>query len=227
MRYFTTEMYEKMQVRGALVFPANQEELELVKQRYVEYGRDFEALTTKSFEIIKPLLLKYAPEPIIELIERGELTGIHYPKPEVLTMVKQWRTELDEEWKEACRQYQDGYANYEHKLPVDRKIIHLLHDSKLLEININEDGNIELLLDSSSSMLNDNQLRLHFHGVSEYELSEDMIGNWWLYEELFWNEEEGSCTVNALLSSPLGYLTMNVLKIVAKDVSVQFSYDKR
>ncbi|MBH5319970.1 DUF4085 family protein [Paenibacillus sp. GSMTC-2017] len=224
MKYFTTELYEKMQVRGFLVLPDTEKDFEFIKERYVEHGRDFEKVAMMQFETYMPLLTKYASDSILALIKNGELPVIHYPKPETRRIVKAWRDEQNEEWNMAARRYGEGFVTYEKKLPPAYKSIHYLHDSKVLDVQIGEDGNIELLLDSSGSMYGGERVFLLFHNVSDYEIPDDLIGNWWLYEEMYWNEEDGSCSVNVLLSSPRGYLDMNVLKINAKHFTVDMDW---
>jgi hypothetical protein len=63
MRYFTKEMYEKMQVSGYLsVAPHINEQIEESKEWYITQGRDFRSEVQQQFLHLKPLLLKYVPE---------------------------------------------------------------------------------------------------------------------------------------------------------------------
>ncbi|WP_178075972.1 hypothetical protein [Paenibacillus oralis] len=42
MKYFTKQMYEQMQIRGYLVYPETEQDLEEDKAWYLENGRDYE-----------------------------------------------------------------------------------------------------------------------------------------------------------------------------------------
>jgi len=99
----------------------------------------------------------------------------------------------------------------------------------LLQVTVTDGGSgIDLLLDTGGSMLNASETLLRFNGVTRYDLPDDLVGNWWLYEELELpaggiardGAGETGFQIRALLSSPRGYLAMNELSITAESVDV-------
>jgi hypothetical protein len=127
------------------------------------------------------------------------------------------------------RDLPEYYRTIESRLPPEKESLVRLHDAKLLQVTVTDGGSgIDLLLDTGGSMLNASETLLRFNGVTRYDLPDDLVGNWWLYEELELpaggiardGAGETGFQIRALLSSPRGYLAMNELSITAESVDV-------
>lgn len=165
---------------------------------------------------------RYMPSYMREAIARGEgdLRCIDWPSAPFRLLIDRWRRELGEGWQSACDEYWSGFRKVETKLPADRDRIHSLHDSKVLDVRLEADGDtIYLLLDSSGSMLCEERTVLCCINVTACTLPEDLYGSWWLYEELEPNDD-GSVELRALLSVNWGYLRLNELAVTAKGIQV-------
>lgn len=219
-----------MQVSGYLVVYENQEEYDNDKRWHEEEGRDYERLAFDRYELMQPHLERFMPRKVREAIWRGEgdLLLTKLPEPGFMKLLEDWREEIRLDWQAAMDQYWSRYKAYEDKLPDCRKIIHRLHDAKVLALEWDrESGRIELRLDLSGSMAGDSQglCRLLFSGVTECFVPEELTGNLWLYEELEYRE--GNIQLRVLLDAPGGYMMLNELSIRALGISCIIEGDSR
>ncbi|WP_165861385.1 DUF4085 family protein [Paenibacillus paeoniae] len=221
MKYFTAELYRKMQIRGFLVFHESEEDYAADRLWYVENDRDYEAESMAFYTYLEPIITRYMPQELQEAIQRGEgdLTGIDMPSPEFRRKAEAWKQELQREWDEARDLYWARYKEVESELPEERSMIHRLHDAKIIAETISADEkSIELLLDGSGSMLGHDHLFLRFEGVTHYESLSSLLDNNWLYEEL--DVSGNGFELRALLYTGSGLQDMNELIISASRVTV-------
>ncbi|GBG10836.1 hypothetical protein PAT3040_05602 [Paenibacillus agaridevorans] len=231
MRYFTAELYEKMQVRGSLVFHETLEDHEEDLRWYAEQNRDYDAIARDNYLMLEPYFNRYMPKVVREAVDRGEgdLLRSSWPSPAFRSLLEGWAQSLEKEWRAACETYREYYRTIESRLPPEMESLVRLHDAKVLQVTVTDGGSsIDLLLDTGGSMLSASEALLRFNGVTRFDLPDDLVGNWWLYEELELpaggiardGAGETGFQIRALLSSPRGYLAMNELSITAESVDV-------
>lgn len=206
MMYFTRESYEKMQIRGR--FPLKTDN----KENWIKQLESFSKVRTSYDKVYYELLFQYIPE-----VKDHILQGEKFTDKEVADKLYARISEMANEWKDICNSYKAEYEDIKYKLPLTMQVLknYYFHDSKVLWFNKDINDNLVLELDRYS---------LNFKNVSEFEIMKDIVGDTWLYEEVYLSDI-GKFELHVLLYSSEGFLNLNELKIIADDVSIVAKYD--
>ena len=225
MKFFTKELYEKMQVSGYLIYWDNEEELEEIRETYKEDGMDYDRIGMENFEQVKPLLLKYLPDSLKQGVYDGSLINTKIPPRELLSEINTYVDSINNEWKEGRKAYINQYKAIEKFLP--KRVIrydksYSFHDATILSLNRPRSDVLELFLDCSGCMLYQGKCLLKFSGVTLFEMTEDIVGSDWLYGE-FHLSDRGNFELQVLLynrnSSEL--VPLLELRLVADDMLIK------
>ncbi|MGG6310411.1 DUF4085 family protein [Paenibacillus macerans] len=210
MKYFTKEIYEQMQIRGYLVYPESEWELEQDKVWYVENGRDYEAEAEQMYTWVKPYMLKYLPERFYASIHDGSMMTSRWPSPDLAVDIETWKLEWDHEWERRCKEYVAYYEEIKLSLPGHARDLResvRFHDARIIKLNPTEDNQVELVLDEC---IKKRITRLTFQNVTSLRSDVDVFQSVCLYEEVYWIEPS-QFELCVLLKSPraeLGELTL-------------------
>jgi hypothetical protein len=215
MKYFTKARYEELQISGFLCFPETENEWEENIAIYEEEGLNFAESCREALEYRKQDLLRFLPESFHSYIYDGTLNS-QFPSADLRAMAKQWRSEYEERVKRIGSEYRSHYQSIKHKLPP--QIVKLceksLHDAKVLSFEKFNDDIFILLLDCSGGYHYLTNVKITFRGVKELSYQENLIGSYWLYDEVY--AVEAGFELHVLLESPLSELTLT-----AEDVSIE------
>lgn len=223
MRYFTKEMYEKMQVCGYLrVAPHINEQIEESKEWYITQGRDFRSEVQQQFLHLKPLLLKYVPDFRVSTIFAQFVAETEERTEEMSVFINRWAKDYEKAWEEACRSSWEEYQEIRSTLPQSFTAMrekHDLHDAKIISVNWREDSSVVVKLDGKSSLGLCGTGYLTFEDVHSYEIPKGVDRDWWLYDEVHLTPE-GHMDFRALLHDNSGtseeFVPLHELRIVAQ-----------
>jgi hypothetical protein len=222
LKYFTKEIYEAMQVVGYLAFPEKEEDLIESKEWYISVGRNYEAECMRSFENIKPYLIKYLPEDMKPHMMNGDLLGIDMPSNILISKIIKFRNDYEEQWDQLNKDYYDKYQEIREQLSDNVRNMYEtidFHDAKIEEIKENADE-IEIRLNCSGCMEFNGNCKLTFTGVNSKKLPDSRLFYWCLYSEIY-NTSMGDFELRILVDSCTGYLGLEEIIIEAKDVILE------
>ncbi|WP_157273269.1 DUF4085 family protein [Paenibacillus sp. oral taxon 786] len=220
MKYFTKAMYEQMQIRGYLVYPESEQELEADKAWYVEQGRDYDKEAKEMYKwFIQPLMLKHFPSSIHPQVLDGSFMKTRWPSPELAAWIREWKGNWDAEWKRRCDEYRDRYEQIMQNLPADARQLWenvRFHDARIQVFTPRDDGSVEIVLDEVGK---EQFTRLIFQNVKSLrvEKPELLQGSMCLYEEIDWTEPHWF-EFRLLLEAPR---EMHELSLVAGGVNIE------
>lgn len=231
MRYFTKELYEKMQVCGYLrVAPHLNEQSEESKQWYSAQGRDFRTEVQQQFLRLKPLLLKYVPDFRVSTIFAQFVAETEERTEELSVYINQWAKDYEKAWEEACRSSWEEYQEIRAALPQSFTVMrekHDLHDAKIISVHWREDSSVVVKLDGKSSLGLCGTGYLTFEDVHSCEIPVGVDKDLWLYDEVHLTPE-GHMDFRALLYDNSGtsedFVPLHELRIVAQ--GFRFSLEK-
>ncbi|MBU1086526.1 MAG: DUF4085 domain-containing protein [Candidatus Omnitrophica bacterium] len=110
--------------------------------------------------------------------------------------------EVENKWKMAIENYQRHFNSVESSLPVSvQKLSRMsLHDGVIIDISKKE-REITIVIDSSSNYEEQsNEIKLIFKGVEFFNGIDNIINEWWLYEE-YYLSKIGRFELNVLLTN--------------------------
>lgn len=215
MKYFTKARYEEMQISRYLSFPETEKEWEENIAYYEAEGINFAERCKEELEYNKQDLLRFLPEAFHPYIYDGTLNS-RFPSTELRTKAKQWRSEYEERVKRIGSEYRSHYQSIKDKLPpqVVKLCEKSLHDAKILSFEKPTEDTFVLFLDCSGGYHYLTDVKMTFKGVKELSYTEELIGSYWLYDEIY--AAEAGFELHVLLEGPLSELTL-----IAEDVSIE------
>ncbi len=222
MRYFTKELYEKMQLIGALVLPTEVDYIYEMKEFYKTMGRDYEAEQIMIFGQIKPYLLKHLPKHLTKHVHNGDLIGDNVPSDLLRIEIEKFRNQFDRDWKEANEKYYEEYRNNRGRLEDSVREIyeHIdFHDAKITTIEKSAEDEMKLFLDCSQCISFRGLCTLTFSGVSNAEFPIQSSQYYCLYSELY-AKENGCYELRVLLDTCTGYLSLDTLIVEANNLNM-------
>lgn len=222
MKYFTKELYEKMQLIGALVLPTEIDYIYEMKEFYKTMGRDYEAEQITIYGLIKPYLLKHLPEHLKVHVHNGDFIGNKVPSDHLRTEIERFRIQIDREWEEANGKYFEEYRKHREKLKDSVREIYEqidFHDAKITAIEKSAEDEVKLYLDCSQCMSFRGLCTLTFSGVSNAEFPIQSSQYYCLYSELY-AKENGCYELRVLLDTCTGYLSLDTLIVEANNLKM-------
>jgi len=203
MRYFTHDIYEKMQIRGN--FPLRTDNKDKWMKQWEEFYSFCHAKKDKEF---KEWAFHYIPE-----VKDDILQGKKFTDKEVSEKLYKIIKEMADEWEYVCKMYKAEYENIKYKLPLSMQELRnlYLHDAKVLSLKKDSNDMLNIELDSYS---------LTFKNVSQLEITDDIIGDSWLYDEVHLSDR-GKFDFQVLLYSQQGFSTLHEFRVIADDILIE------
>lgn len=223
MKYFTREWYERMQMHGPMLLWEDERSLLECKEFYRSEGRNFEQEEMARFEASLPLLRRYVPEELLELMDGGRLRCC-VPPEDKAAPIRKWLQEEEERSLKVGEAYGEHFESVKHRLPPGVKEFldsYPLHDARIvaaLKLE-HEPDCLRLMLDCRGAFRFIGWCTAVFTGVKELELPEDPIGLDWLYDEVY-VPEPNVFELRALLYSFRERGPVE-LRIVAEDIRME------
>lgn len=215
MRYFTKDLYKKMQVSGFLTFPETKIEWDEEIELYKTEGLDFKKIYEDSVISIKEDLLTFLPSSIYPYINNGKIKS-EYPSEYLKIEIEKWVKEFEEEVNLIEKQYNKQYNSIKHKLP--QNIIQIseisLHDSVVESIESIDENSIVMTLNSENTVDYRGQVRLRFNGIKYICSYADLENACWVYNEVYITDN--GFELNILFDCPL-----YEFKIIAEDILIE------
>lgn len=219
MKFFTKEIYEKMQVSGYLLYPDMQEDIDEILDLY----ESDEMADRENFLIMKPLMLKYLPESLKSSVYDESLNPSIIPDDYLLSQIIEWQKSIDNEWNVINSNYNKHCNSIKNLLPQNMFELcseYSFHDAEILSVQKSNDQ-VELELDCSECRDNQGTCLLTFTGVKLLETPDDLSEDyWWLYDEVHLSDE-GNFDFQVLLVIDGDFLTLNEIRIIADDVNIE------
>lgn len=237
MKFFTRQLYEQMQVWSFLTNFLNEDDNEEIKEFYQEQGKDYEAeqryIHEENYKEIKPFLLKYLPEYLRDVVLNDiSVYGKALSQNSIMEIEKYidnfnnlMFNDSDISVEKAYSTYYEGKKN---SLPED--IVNInekynFHDSQITNFEYTTKNQIIITLNCEGSFLSsDGSAILTFSDVKSAELSDNYIGNWWLWNETHLSDI-GNFDFEALFHDydSNGKHSLNTFRVIADKVSLSFS----
>lgn len=202
MEYFTYNRYEKMQIRGR--FPIKTDS----KERWVKQWEEFYRECHVNDKGFNTWVFKYIPE-----VKEHIIQGKNFTDKEVTDILYTRIKEMANDWENACRKYKAEYESIKYKLPLSVQKIgnYAFHDDEILSVIKDTNNMIKIELQRYS---------LRFENVRQFETTDDIVGDIWLYDEMHLSDI-GSFDFQVLLRSPQGFLKLHEFRIISDDISIE------
>ncbi|KZL89475.1 hypothetical protein CLMAG_49640 [Clostridium magnum DSM 2767] len=238
MKFFTRQLYEQMQVWSFLTNLLNEDDNdnEEIKKFYQEQGKDYEVeqrhIYEENYKEIKHFLLEYLPESL-ESIILNELSvyGKMLSESSIMEMKKYIdnfsNLMFDDSDINVGKTYSKYYKSIENSLPEDIRSLnekYNFHDSQITYFDYSGENKIIIKLSCEGSFLsNGGSAVLTFSDIKSVELSDNYVGNWWLWNETHLSDI-GNFDFQALFHNydDNGRHSLNELRIIADKVSLEF-----
>ncbi|WP_141499622.1 DUF4085 family protein [Paenibacillus luteus] len=207
MNYFTIERYKEMQVRGYLVFPETEKDWLENLAWYEAEGIDIASINKEELEQRKHDLLTFLPEFFHPYIHDGTLKS-SYPSEELRAIAQQWNEDYNTRTKEVGLEYRSAYSQTKALLPESAVQLHekTLHDANVKSFERPSPDTLILILDCSGCYHYFTDVRITFSGVKLHQISDQLVGAYWLYDEIY--AAENGFELHVLLDSTLSELTL-------------------
>ncbi|OOM74240.1 DUF4085 family protein [Clostridium sp. BL-8] len=202
MRYFTSEIYEKTQIRGR--FPLRTDN----KEKWMHQLDKFYNGGHKHDMVLDALLFKYIPE-----VKEDILQGKEFTDKEVSQKLYERIKEMANEWKNLCSLYKTEYENIKQKLPLSLQELrnYHFHDNTLLSLK--KESNDMLIIELECYIL-------IFKNVIQLETVDDIVGDIWIDEEVHLSDT-GGFEFQVLFLASQGLLTLHEFSVIADDIIIR------
>lgn len=215
MKYFTKEWYDEMQVSSFLTFPETEEEWEEFQAGFREEGFDPVEINHRELEDRKADLLKFLPEEFHPYIHDGTLNSA-FPSPELREMAARWEADHEARVDALLDDYSRHYESIKESLPPGAHQLteKSLHDCIVKSVERPSDDVLVMCLDCRNGFHYFKDIEVTFTGVTEADIPEDLTNAWWLYNEIYLNEDQFELHV-------LFDLPMTEATIVCRDAVIE------
>nr|WP_198044800.1 DUF4085 family protein [Lysinibacillus timonensis] len=186
MKYFTKDWYRESQVYGFLTLPETKDDWENNLQWYVSEGRDFKKEMAVELEWRRNELLEFLPESFHPHILDGTLKT-EYPSDEIRKMVEQWTDEFQQRLRDTRKQYLLELEKGKNDLPKSVLQLHekSLHDGMVLKCDSISDNEFVMIVEGTGVRSYSSNVKLTFTNVEELSMSGEIVGEDWLYTEIY------------------------------------------
>lgn len=203
MKFFTKDRYLQLQV---MVNTCLKDDLEYtIKKQYWQ-----------RFFCMNPLLINYLPESILKSIyDVNTKQFLEFPLQNLTKDIKEWSQIVRNQSEDSIKEYRKHYEYIKNQLPekvLDINRNYNFHDSEIRAVKV---GNSRLMIELEYI----ENYCLTFTGLKSVKMSDQIIGDRWIYDEIHLSEI-GKFDLRVLLESKEGCLILHELEVIADDVII-------